>query len=46
MRTGRCRYTQLILIKAELGLRAAAAKVASREGKSLSALIREQRSMK
>jgi hypothetical protein len=40
MRKGRCRFTQPILIKAEPGLRAAAADVARREGLSLSELIR------
>lgn len=42
MRTGRCRYTQPILIKAEPGLRAAVADVARREGTSLSELVRMQ----
>lgn len=41
MPSGRSRFTQPILIKAEPGLRAAVADVARLEGKSLSALIRE-----
>lgn len=40
MRTGRCRYTQPILIRAERGLRDAAAEAARSRGLSLSELVR------
>ena len=40
MSKGRCRYTQPILIKAEPGLRDAAAEAARGQGLSLSELVR------
>ena len=42
MRQGRCRYTQPIFLKAERGLRDAAAEAARARGITLSELIRAQ----
>lgn len=42
MRPGRCRYTQPIFVKAERGLRDAAADAARARGLTLSELVRRQ----